>query len=372
MKKILSVFGTRPEAIKMAPLVLLLQKDPRFDAKVCLTAQHREMLDSVVDLFQFEVHHDLDLMRPNQNLFQMTSMMLNGLSNVLEEEKPDVVMVHGDTCTTLSASIAAYYTKAKLGHVEAGLRTHNKFSPWPEEGNRRVAGVFADYHFAPTKIAADNLIREGVNSENICITGNTVIDALLMARKMISSDKNRIKDFENKFSFINQDSKLLLVTGHRRENFGGGFENICLALKEIAEKFPDVTIVYPVHLNPSVQEPVNRILSGQDNIFLIKPLDYLPFCYLLDHSYIVLTDSGGIQEEAPSFGKPVLVMRDTTERPEVVASGNAKLVGTEKDRIVAEVSELLFNRNAYSMMSKAQNPYGDGKACERILDFLAA
>lgn len=370
--KVLSVFGTRPEAIKMAPLVLSLETDSRFDSRVCVTAQHREMLDSVVSLFKLKVDHDLDIMKKNQDLAQMTSSMISRLTSVITEEKPDVVLVHGDTATTLAASIATYFTKTRLGHVEAGLRTFDKYAPWPEEGNRRVAGVFADYHFVPTQNSANNLKREGVSEANIFITGNTVIDALFIVRDLLESDPEFKQRIAAQFPFIRSDKRVLLVTGHRRENFGDGFERICRALRKIAEAHANVEIVYPVHLNPNVQEPVNRILQNMANIHLVEPQDYLPFNFLLDNADIVLTDSGGIQEEAPSLGKPVLVMRDKTERPEALSSGTVKLVGTDQDKIVEEVSTLLLDPQAYKAMSQSVNPYGDGKASQRIIDILAA
>lgn len=369
--KVMLVFGTRPEAIKMAPLALLLANDLRFDCRICVTGQHRQMLDQVLDIFRLEAAFDLGIMRPNQDLCDITSAVLDGMREVFREFLPDIVLVHGDTATTLSASLAAYYHRVPIGHVEAGLRTHDLYSPWPEEGNRRVAGALAELHFAPTATSADNLRREGVDDDRILVTGNTVIDALLRMAE-------RLKDGEAAVAAsaalpaLDPGRRMILVTGHRRESFGDGFERICGALATIAERFPDVDIVYPVHLNPSVREPVNRLLGGIGNIRLIEPQDYLPFVYLMDRAHIVLTDSGGVQEEAPSLGKPVLVMRDTTERPEAVAAGTVKLVGTDEARIVAEVTRLLTDAPEYARMSRAHNPYGDGLAARRIVDGLAS
>ena len=368
--KVLTVFGTRPEAIKMAPLVHALAADQRFDAKVCVTAQHRQMLDQVLALFDITPDYDLNIMQPGQTLTDVTTGILKGLQPVLAEFKPDVVLVHGDTATTLSASLAAYYQQIKVGHVEAGLRTGNVYSPWPEEGNRKLTGALASYHFAPTATSQQNLLRENVTPESISVTGNTVIDALLLVTAKIEQDKALATELADRYPFLDSNKKMLLVTGHRRESFGGGFERICEALKQLALSFPDLQIVYPVHLNPNVQQPVNRLLAGLSNVFLIEPQDYLPFVYLMMRSHIILTDSGGIQEEAPSLGKPVLVMRDTTERPEAVTAGTVKLVGTDIRKIVSEVTNLLTNDTAYDSMSRAHNPYGDGKACQRILDTL--
>ena len=371
MKKVLCVFGTRPEAIKMAPLVKALELDNRFDAKVCVTAQHREMLDQVLELFDIKPDYDLDLMKHKQTLNDVTSKILLQMKAVLTEFKPDVVLVHGDTATTFATSLAAYYEQIAVGHVEAGLRTGNIYSPWPEEANRKLTGAITTYHFAPTQESAQNLLNENYLESAITVTGNTVIDALLLVRDKLKSDTNTKQLMKDKFSFLDETKKLILVTGHRRENFGQGFENICQALANTAKKYPNVEILYPVHLNPAVQEPVNRLLTGIDNIRLIEPQQYLEFVYLMDRSNIILTDSGGIQEEAPSLGKPVLVMRDTTERPEAVAAGTVKLVGTNADIICSELDSLLTDEAAYKAMSFAHNPYGDGKACERIANELA-
>lgn len=370
-KKILTVFGTRPEAIKMAPLVHALASDERFNAKVCVTAQHREMLDQVLELFEITPDYDLNLMKAGQTLNEVTARILLELKPVLEEFKPDVVLVHGDTATTFSASLAAYYEQIPVGHVEAGLRTGNIYSPWPEEGNRRLTGSLTKYHFAPTTISKQNLLKENFDKTSILVTGNTVIDALLMITKKIDSDKGLNETLTSKFSFLDNDKKLILVTGHRRESFGGGFERICESLVITAKKYPEAQILYPMHLNPNVREPVNRILNDVDNIFLIEPQQYLPFIYLMMRSHIILTDSGGIQEEAPSLGKPVLVMRYTTERPEAVSAGTVKLVGTDVEKITSSLSELMDSDKAYQAMSFAHNPYGDGKACQRICDALA-
>lgn len=373
MLKVLSVFGTRPEAIKMAPVVKELEKHPdRFESIVCVTAQHRQMLDQVLNLFDIKPDYDLDIMKPGQDLFDITSNVLLGLKPVLEKEQPDIVLVHGDTTTTLAASLAAYYCRIKVGHVEAGLRTHNKFAPFPEEINRTVTGALADLHFAPTEAAKQNLLREGVDEKSIHVTGNTVVDALLTVADRVKFDATIRQQLEQQFCFLDSTKRLVLVTGHRRENFGAGFENICQALATIAGKYDNVQILYPVHLNPNVQEPVQRILGGgrHKNIHLIEPVDYLPFVYLMDSSYLIITDSGGVQEEAPSLGKPVMVMRDTTERPEAVTAGTVILVGTNPDRIVNEASLLIDDVVAYTAMSMAHNPYGDGKACQRIVDAL--
>lgn len=369
--KTLCVFGTRPEAIKMAPLALALQDDPGFEAKVCVTGQHRQMLDQVLDLFDLVPDFDLNIMKPGQDLTDVTSSILLGMREVLATFKPDVVLVHGDTATTFAASIAAYYQQIPVAHVEAGLRTGNIYSPWPEEGNRKLTGAIATLHFAPTETSSSNLLREGVDSDGIIVTGNTVIDALLQVVAKLDSDSSLQAQFASRFPFLNPERKLILVTGHRRESFGGGFERICQALVETAQRFSDVEIVYPVHLNPNVREPVNRLLAGIDNVHLIEPLDYLPFVYLMNQSYLILTDSGGIQEEAPSLGKPVLVMRDTTERPEAVEAGTVKLVGTDASVITSAIATLLTDDNAYRQMSFAHNPYGDGKACQRILETLS-
>ncbi|MGQ1541718.1 non-hydrolyzing UDP-N-acetylglucosamine 2-epimerase [Acinetobacter baumannii] len=371
MKRVLLVFGTRPEAIKMAPLVLKLQQNIQdFETKVCVTGQHRQMLDQVLDLFDLKPDFDLNLMKPGQTLSDVTSGVLKGLEQVFEQWTPDIILVHGDTATTFAASLAGYYHKIKIGHVEAGLRTGDLYSPWPEEANRQLTGVLANYHFAPTKSSCQNLINENVNPETIVVTGNTVIDALLKVKDKVEQDQILIQKFEQTFNFLDPNKKLVLVTGHRRENFGQGFLNICAALAKLAKKYNDIQIVYPVHLNPNVQRPVNELLSGIDNIFLIDPQDYLPFVYLMNRSYLILTDSGGIQEEAPSLGKPVLVMRDTTERPEAVEAGTVRLVGTDADTIESAVSELLENSSKYNAMAAAHNPYGDGTSCQQIIDFL--
>ncbi|GAB3234210.1 non-hydrolyzing UDP-N-acetylglucosamine 2-epimerase [Psychrobacter pacificensis] len=371
MKKILLVFGTRPEAIKMAPLAIALKAlNEEFETKVCVTGQHREMLDQVLNLFKLETDFDLNLMKPGQTLADITSGVLQGLNKVFDDWVPDIILVHGDTATTFAASLAAYYHKIEVGHVEAGLRTGNIYSPWPEEANRQLTSVLTTYHFAPTQISYDNLIKENIDPINIVITGNTVIDALLTVKEKVETDQDMQARFAKQFDFLDANKKLILVTGHRRENFGKGFEDICLALANIAKKNPDVQIVYPVHLNPNVQKPVNELLSGIDNIKLIEPQDYLPFVYLMNKSYLILTDSGGIQEEAPSLGKPVLVMRDTTERPEAVSAGTVKLVGTDPALIEDSVMELLGNQNLYKKMSEAHNPYGDGTACQQIINFL--
>ncbi|AGH82286.1 UDP-N-acetylglucosamine 2-epimerase [Psychromonas sp. CNPT3] len=368
--KVLTVFGTRPEAIKMAPLVAALAEDPRFEAKVCVTAQHREMLDQVLELFDISPDYDLNLMKKGQTLNDITARILQEIKPVLEDFKPDVVLVHGDTATTFATSLAAYYEQIPVGHVEAGLRTGNLYSPWPEEGNRRLTASLAKYHFAPTEVSKENLLKENHSKNNINVTGNTVIDALLMIKNKIDTDPALNLKLSEKFSFLDKAKKLILVTGHRRESFGGGFERICEALAKTAKTHPDIQILYPMHLNPNVREPVNRILNNIDNIFLIEPQQYLSFIYLMDRSHIILTDSGGIQEEAPSLGKPVLVMRDTTERPEAVKAGTVKLVGTDVDTIVSSLNELLVNEKIYKKMSYAHNPYGDGNACERILNIL--
>ncbi|MDX1694000.1 MAG: UDP-N-acetylglucosamine 2-epimerase (non-hydrolyzing) [Ketobacteraceae bacterium] len=370
--KILTVFGTRPEAIKMAPLALALKEVDNFEARVCVTAQHREMLDQVLNLFKITPEYDLNIMKPGQSLSEITANILCQLEPVLKEFSPDVVLVHGDTSTTLSTTLAAYYQQIPVGHVEAGLRTGNIYSPWPEEANRKLTGALARFHFAPTPRSQDNLLKENVNPAHITVTGNTVIDALLWVRDRINGDPELQAGFAAQYDFLDTSRRMILVTGHRRESFGGGFENICASLAHIAQEHPDVDIVYPVHLNPNVQEPVNRLLSGIDNIYLIEPQDYLPFVYLMMQSHIILTDSGGIQEEAPSLGKPVLVMRDTTERPEAVDAGTVKLVGTDRNAIINEINTLLNDKAAYDAMSRAHNPYGDGKACDRIINTLKA
>lgn len=371
MNKILIVFGTRPEAIKMAPVVAALKASPQWDVKVCVTAQHREMLDQVLGLFNIVPDFDFDLMRPGQDLTDITSNVLIGLRGVFRQWKPDMVFVHGDTTTAMAASLAAFYAKIPVAHVEAGLRTNDISSPWPEEMNRRMVGRVASLHFAPTEIARANLLAEGSLDKMIFVTGNTVIDALLNVVKRINTDAVLKQQLHNRFSFVRENKRLILVTGHRRENFGQGFEGICKALRIIAER-DDVEILYPVHLNPNVQEPVHRILGNCENIHLIEPQDYLPFVYLMSRAFIILTDSGGIQEEAPSLGKPVLVMRDTTERPEAVSAGTVKLVGTDPECIVATVCQLLTQPESYDAMAFAHNPYGDGKASYRIAEALLA
>ncbi|MDN3554962.1 non-hydrolyzing UDP-N-acetylglucosamine 2-epimerase [Halomonas maura] len=369
--KTLCVFGTRPEAIKMAPLALSLAADDRFDAQVCVTGQHREMLDQVLDLFDLVPDHDLDIMTPGQDLTDVTTAILQGMKGVLGEVKPDIVLVHGDTATTFATTLAAYYQQIPVGHVEAGLRTGNIYSPWPEEANRKLTGALAELHFAPTERSRQNLLEEGVAAAKVHVTGNTVIDALLDVVRKLETSSTFQQQFSEQFDFLDASRKLILVTGHRRESFGGGFERICQALHDTAAAHPDSQIVYPVHLNPNVLGPVKRLLSDIDNVHLIEPLDYLPFVYLMNRAHLILTDSGGIQEEAPSLGKPVLVMRDTTERPEAVDAGTVKLVGTDVERIVGELHSLLTDSGAYEAMSYAHNPYGDGKACQRILETLA-
>lgn len=366
--KVLSVFGTRPEAIKMAPLVRALNVSNHIQAKVCVTAQHREMLDQVIDLFGIYTDYDLNVMKHGQSLHDVSTSILLGLKSVLDEFMPDIILVHGDTATTFAASLAAYYQQIPVGHVEAGLRTGNLYSPWPEEGNRKLTTAIAELHFAPTLTSQKNLLNEGISSQDLVVTGNTVIDALLMIKNRLDSDIKLTKSLALQFPQLQADKKLILVTGHRRESFGDGFERICEALAEIAITYPEIQILYPVHLNPHVREPVKRILSNLSNVFLIEPQEYLPFVYLMNQSHIILTDSGGIQEEAPSLGKPVLVMRDTTERPEAVLAGTVKLVGTNKNNIVKAVANLLTNEADYKRMSRAHNPYGDGKASERIIN----
>jgi len=367
---VLVVFGTRPEAIKMAPVVKALQQNSKFIVKICVTAQHRQMLDQVLSLFGIHPDFDLNLMQPGQDLTDITSRVLQGMREVLQSWRYDLVLVHGDTTTTMAASLAAYYEKIPVGHVEAGLRTGNIYSPWPEELNRRLTGAIASIHFAPTETARKNLLSEGVLDERIYVTGNTVIDALLQVVARIEQNSALSREIAAQLSFLDATKKLVLVTGHRRENFGEGFENICNALKQIGER-DDVQIVYPVHLNPNVQEPVQRILSKCPNVHLIEPLDYLPFVYLMSRSYLIITDSGGVQEEAPSLGKPVLVMRNTTERPEAIEACTVKLVGTVTKNIVDETVRLLDVSEAYRAMAAASNPYGDGKAAQKIVRFLS-
>ena len=386
MKKVLIVFGTRPEAIKMAPIINQLRmyngewrienNNSQFDVKVCVTAQHRQMLDQVLELFEIKPDYDLNIMQEAQDLYDITTNVLQGMKKVLEDFIPDIVLVHGDTTTTSATSLAAFYKKIKVGHIEAGLRTYDIYSPYPEEANRQITGVLANYHFAPTKDAKQNLLKENKKERNITVTGNTVIDALFLTLNKIKKDKilekRIINKIKSKFSthYPLPATRYILVTAHRRENFGKGFLNICEALKEIALKHPKVDIIYPVHLNPNVQEPVFKLLSNINNIFLIEPLQYEEFIYLMSKAYFIITDSGGIQEEAPSLGKPVLVLRDTTERPEALKAGTVKLVGTDKNKIIKEATTLLNDKKEYEKMSKAHNPYGDGKASEKIIKIL--
>ena len=367
-KKNLIVFGTRPEAIKMAPLVKMFQNDTRFITKVCVTGQHRKMLDQVLLYFDIKPDYDLNLMKPNQNLYNLTSEVITGMKPILESFQPDYVYVHGDTTTTMAASISGFYSGAKICHIEAGLRTNNMNSPFPEEMNRQVASRIASYHFAPTEKAKNNLLKENIDESKILITGNTVIDALLESIDRVSSIEN--KEIAELNKVIDFNKKILLVTGHRRENHGEGLVNICVALKEIATNNNDLEIVYPVHLNPNVLKTVNNLLGEINNIHLIKPLSYPSFVWIMKKSYLIITDSGGIQEEAPSLGKPVLVMRDTTERPEAVDAGTVIIVGTDKNKIVKEATDLLHNKEKYNSMSELRNPYGDGKACSRIVEFI--
>ena len=382
MKKVMLVFGTRPEAIKMAPLVKEFQKQPkRVETVVCVTGQHREMLDQVLKIFDIKPDYDLNIMKQGQDLYDVTARVLTGMRDVLKEVKPDVVLVHGDTTTSTAAALAAFYQQIPVGHVEAGLRTHNIYSPWPEEMNRLLTGRLATYHFSPTPLSRNNLIKESVEDRNIIITGNTVIDALYWVVDKIKNNKeldNELEDILSKAGYdvnrLNNGKKLVLITGHRRENFGDGFINMCTAIKDLTVKYPDLDFVYPMHLNPNVRKPIHEVfgenLSGLKNMFFIEPLEYLSFVYLMEKSSIVLTDSGGIQEEAPGLGKPVLVMRDTTERPEALDAGTVKLVGTDYNKIVNEVSSLIDDKAAYEKMSKAVNPYGDGLACGRIVNAL--
>ena len=381
-KKVMFVFGTRPEAIKMAPLVKECQKHhDLLDVIVCVTGQHREMLDQVLDLFKITPDYDLNIMKQGQDLYDVTSLVLLGLRDVLAEICPDLVLVHGDTTSSTAAALAAFYRQIPVGHVEAGLRTHNIYSPWPEEMNRLLTGRLATYHFSPTPLSRNNLIKESVDDRNIIITGNTVIDALYWVVDKIKNNKELNNELENVLSKagydvnrLNNGKKLVLITGHRRENFGDGFINMCTAIKDLTVKYPDLDFVYPMHLNPNVRKPIHEVfgenLSGLKNMFFIEPLEYLSFVYLMEKSSIVLTDSGGIQEEAPGLGKPVLVMRDTTERPEALDAGTVKLVGTDYNKIVNEVSSLIDDKAAYEKMSKAVNPYGDGLACGRIVNAL--
>lgn len=367
--RVMCVFGTRPEAIKMAPVVAQLSEAPDIDFTLCVTAQHREMLDQVMTLFGMRADFDLAIMRPGQDLPEVTSAVLLGMREPLATVKPDWVLVHGDTSTTLAASLAAYYQRIPVAHVEAGLRTGNIYSPWPEEINRRIAGTVAELHFAPTERARSNLLEEGVAPGNVVVTGNTVIDAVLEVRQRIERNAALRAELDDQLPRIASGRRLILVTGHRRESFGAGFEQICLALKRLAER-GDVELVYPVHLNPNVREPVRRILGGVEGVHLIEPLDYLPFVRLMSRAHLIITDSGGVQEEAPSFGVPVLVMRDTTERPEAVEAGTVKLVGAQASRIIEAATRLLDDEEAYSAMSRAHNPYGDGRAASRIVDGL--
>lgn len=382
MKKIMLVFGTRPEAIKMAPLVKEFEKHPEeFKIVVCVTGQHRQMLDQVLDLFEITPDYDLNIMKQGQDLYDVTARVLTGMRDVLKEAQPDVVLVHGDTTTSTAAALAAFYQQIPVGHVEAGLRTHNIYSPWPEEMNRQITGRIATYDFAPTPLSRDNLLREDVSDDKITVTGNTVIDALYMVVNKIKNNsqldtelKGLLRSSGYDVGRLKDGKKLVLITGHRRENFGDGFISMCRAIKKLTEKYPDVDFVYPMHLNPNVRKPIHEVfgedLSGLGNMFFIEPLEYLSFVYLMEKSNIVLTDSGGIQEEAPGLGKPVLVMRDTTERPEALSAGTVKLVGTDYDKIVNEVSSLLDDEKHYDEMSKAVNPYGDGLACSRIVETL--
>ncbi len=375
MKKILLVFGTRPEAIKMAPLVLKFQEYSQdIEAKVCVTAQHREMLDQVLEIFNIVPDYDLNIMKPGQDLYDITANILLGMKDVLAEYQPDVVFVHGDTTTTIATAMSAFYQKIPVAHVEAGLRTGDILSPWPEEANRKLTSQITTYHLTPTDTSKQNLLKENVNKNDIYVTGNTVIDALFWVLEKIEKNKNLKSSLSTQikedFSAFENDEKIVLITGHRRENFGQGFLDMCFAIKTLAESHPNVNFVYPVHLNPNVQKPVLELLSGIDNIYLIQPLDYEPFVYLMSKTYLILTDSGGIQEEAPSLGKPVLVMRDTTERPEAIEAGTVKLVGTNPDSIVNEVNHLLTDSILYEKMSQAHNPYGDGKACDKIVKLM--
>lgn len=382
MKTIMPVFGTRPEAIKMAPLVKELEKYPDdFKTVVCVTGQHREMLDQVLEIFDIHPDYDLNIMKQGQDLYEVTAKVLLGMRDVFREIRPDIVLVHGDTTTSTAAALAAFYQQIPVGHVEAGLRTHNIYSPWPEEMNRQITGRIATYDFCPTMLSKSNLLAEGVDETKITVTGNTVIDALYWVVRKIKSDKtldsrleNELRTFGYDVTRLQKGKRLVLITGHRRENFGDGFLHICRAIQALSRKYPDVDFVYPMHLNPNVRKPIHEVfgkdLNHSNNMFFIEPLEYLSFVYLMEKSHIVLTDSGGIQEEAPGLGKPVLVMRDTTERPEALDAGTVKLVGTDYDKIVTEVSTLLDDTESYDLMSKAVNPYGDGKACERIVEAL--
>lgn len=380
MKRVMLVFGTRPEAIKMAPLVQEFRKHPdQYETLVCVTGQHREMLDQVLNIFGIVPNYDLNIMKPGQDLYDVTARILSGMRDILTRTQPDVLLVHGDTTTSMAVALAAFYQQIPVGHVEAGLRTHNIYSPWPEEMNRQITGRIATYHFSPTPLSRENLLREGIDKSRILVTGNTVIDALYAVVNKMKDDVPLQLSLEKELKAAGYDTgrlvteegrRFVLITGHRRENFGDGFLHICRAIKMLSEKYPDVDFVYPMHLNPNVRKPIKEIFGEncQSNLFFIEPLEYLSFVYLMEKSHIVLTDSGGIQEEAPGLGKPVLVMRDTTERPEALEAGTVKLVGTDYDKIVSEVSSLLDDAQYYEKMSRAVNPYGDGKACERIVN----
>ena len=382
MKRVMLVFGTRPEAIKMAPLVQEFRKHPdQYETLVCVTGQHRKMLDQVLNIFGIVPNYDLNIMKPGQDLYDVTARILSGMRDILTRTQPDVLLVHGDTTTSMAVALAAFYQQIPVGHVEAGLRTHNIYSPWPEEMNRQITGRIATYHFSPTPLSRENLLREGIDKSRILVTGNTVIDALYAVVNKMKDDVPLQLSLEKELKAAGYDTgrlvteegrRLVLITGHRRENFGDGFLHICRAIKMLSEKYPDVDFVYPMHLNPNVRKPIKEIFGEncQSNLFFIEPLEYLSFVYLMEKSHIVLTDSGGIQEEAPGLGKPVLVMRDTTERPEALEAGTVKLVGTDYDKIVSEVSSLLDDAQYYEKMSRAVNPYGDGKACERIAQYI--
>ncbi len=373
-KRVLTIFGTRPEAIKMAPVIKILEKNSNILSRVCVTAQHREMLDQVLNIFDIKPDYDLNLMKKNQDLYDITANVLLNLKSIFMDFKPDLVLVHGDTTTSAAAALAAYYQQIKVGHIEAGLRTYNIYNPWPEEINRQITGVIANYHFTPTEESRKNLISENKDPSTILVSGNTVIDSLFFIlnkfKNTPSLEKYILELLKREGVLLNQKRKFILITSHRRENFGEGFINMCEALKSIALTYPNIDIIYPVHLNPNVQKPVKEILSSIDNIYLIKPLQYDAFVYLMNQAYFIITDSGGVQEEAPSLGKPVLVLRNTTERPEAISAGTVKLIGTNKEKIIQEIRQLLDNRNLYLQMSQAHNPYGDGKACQRISDFI--
>ncbi len=370
--KVITVFGTRPEAIKMAPVIKALEQSPYIDSRVCITAQHREMLDQVLEIFEITPDYDLNIMQQGQSLSDITSKVLKAMEAVFDKENPDIILVHGDTSTTLSASMAAYYKKIPVAHIEAGLRTDDLYAPWPEEGNRRMVAALSQLHFAPTQNACDNLVAENIPQDRIIVTGNTVIDALLSLTDKIDTNNTLNTTLKGQFEFLREDAKTVLITGHRRENFGAGFHNICQAVARLSHMFPEVDFVYPVHLNPNVSLPVRNLLSGISNVHLIQPLSYLPFVWLMKNSHLILTDSGGIQEEAPALGKPVLVMREVTERPEALKAGTARLVGTHIEKIVFGAAELLTDEKTYMKMSKAVNPFGDGSAALRIVDTLEA